>query len=81
MKTTNKSMACAIAAIGIAFPTAFALAQDAMTITGNNVGIGTDQPTGSIHVVRSGSEKPSFVLESTTSGAKWEIKANEITGR
>lgn len=81
MKRQYRSMAWALASIGILFPAAFALAQDAMTITGNNVGIGTDQPTGSIHVVRSGSVKPSLVLESTTSGSKWEIKANEITGR
>ena len=76
-----RSMACVLAGIGIMLPGALTLAQDAMTITGNNVGIGTDQPTGSIHVLRTGSEKPSLVLESTTSGAKWEIKANEITGR
>lgn len=81
MKKQYKSMARALVGIGIVLPAAYALAQDAMTITGNNVGIGTDQPTGSIHVLRTGSIKPSLVLESTTSGAKWEIKANEITGR
>lgn len=74
-------MASVLAGIGIMLPGTLTLAQDAMTITGNNVGIGTDNPTGSIHIVRSGSVKPSLVLESTTSGAKWEIKANEITGR
>lgn len=81
MKTQYRSLACAIAGIGIALPAAFTLAQDAMTITGNNVGVGTDQPTGSIHVLRQGSVTPSLVLESTNSGAKWEIKANASTGR
>ena len=52
-----------------------------MTITGDNVGVGTDQPTGSIHVLRQGSVTPSLVLESGNSGVKWEIKANANTGR
>lgn len=81
MKIKYRSVASALVGVGIALSSAIALAQDAMTITGNNVGIGTAQPTGSLHILRSGSVKPSLVLESTTSGAKWEIKANEITGR
>lgn len=81
MKTIYRSMACGLAGIGILLPAAFVLAQDAMTITGNNVGVGTDQPTGSIHVLRQGSETPAIVLESTNSGVKWEIRANANTGR
>ena len=79
MKTRYKAIAFAL--VGIALPTAYIVAQDAMTITGNNVGVGTAQPTGSIHVLRQGAVTPSLVLESGNSGVKWEIKANANTGR
>lgn len=56
---------------------------DAMTIVNDNVGIGIDNPSGSLHILRTGGLKPAIVIE-TQGGAipsKWEIKSNPGTGR
>ncbi len=58
-------------------------ANDVMTIINDNVGIGTDNPSGVLHILRTDGSSPGIVIE-TAGGqqpAKWEIKSNPNTGR
>lgn len=58
-------------------------ADDVMTIINDKVGIGTDDPSGVLHILRSDGSSPGIVIE-TEGGqqpAKWEIKSNPNTGR
>lgn len=46
-----------------------------------DIGVSTQNPDGSFHVRRTGTEPTSLVLEQTGANVKWEIKANAGTGR
>ncbi len=56
---------------------------DSVNVVGGDLGVGTDTPTASVHVVRANGDKPSFVLESEggQTPTAWEIKSNPTTGR
>lgn len=48
-----------------------------------NVGFGTDNPTGSLHVFKSGAGNDSSLILNTggSGGLKWEVRAQESSGR
>ena len=48
----------------------------------NNIGVGTDNPTGALHIRKTGNNNADLVLEQTgTTDARWIIRNNEATGR
>lgn len=80
----NARIQAAVALVGsLTMGTAYAAATDSVNVVDGNVGVGTDTPSGALHVLRINGEKPALVLESQggATPTQWEIKSNPATGR
>jgi len=82
-KALYKTLTAGLLTAGYLALTPIGYADDVMTIINDKVGIGTDDPTGVLHILRTDGTNPAIVIE-TDGGltpAKWEIKSNPTTGR
>lgn len=82
MKITS-TLILSVAAIVSLNGSALAAATDSINVVSGNMGVGTDTPSASVHILRTNGDKPSLVLESQggNNPTAWEIKSNPITGR